>query len=45
MYRPGETLMQSKKVLSEDFITQGPKITEFEEEIANYVGAKYGVAF
>ena len=33
------------KVLSEDFITQGPKITEFEEEIANYVGAKYGVAF
>ena len=32
-------------VLSEDFITQGPKITEFEEEIAKYVGAKYGVAF
>lgn len=26
-------------------LTQGPKINEFEEAIANYVGAKYAVAF
>ena len=33
------------KVLNEDFITQGPRINEFEEKIAKYVGAKYAVAF
>lgn len=32
-------------VLNDDFITQGPKITEFEEKIAKYVGAKHAVAF
>ncbi len=32
-------------VLNDDFITQGPRIAEFEEKIAKYVGAKYGVAF
>jgi len=32
------------KVLKSDFITQGPKIKEFEEKIARYVGAKYAVA-
>lgn len=33
------------EVLKEDFITQGPRINEFEEKIADYVGAKYAVAF
>lgn len=33
------------EVLNADFITQGPKINEFEEAIAKYVGAKYAVAF
>lgn len=32
-------------VLRGDWITQGPKIKEFEEVIAEFVGAKYAVAF
>ena len=32
------------EVLSSDFITQGPKIDEFERIFANYCGAKYAVA-
>ncbi|OBQ54930.1 UDP-4-amino-4,6-dideoxy-N-acetyl-beta-L-altrosamine transaminase [Tamlana sp. s12] len=30
--------------LKADFLTQGPKIKEFEDDFANYVGAKYAVA-
>lgn len=33
------------KVLKSDFITQGPKINEFEEELSKYCGSKYAVAF
>ena len=33
------------EVLKSDFLTTGPKVKEFEEIIANYVGAKYAVAF
>jgi len=33
-----------KKVLQSDFLTQGPKIKEFEDAFAKYVGAKYAVA-
>lgn len=32
-------------VLRSDFITQGPKIPEFERAVADYHGAKYAVAF
>ena len=32
------------KTLRADFLTQGPKIREFEEKFAEYVGAKYAVA-
>lgn len=32
------------KTLTADFLTQGPKVKEFEEKFANYVGAKYAVA-
>ncbi|MFD1736761.1 UDP-4-amino-4,6-dideoxy-N-acetyl-beta-L-altrosamine transaminase [Bacillus salitolerans] len=31
--------------LNSPYITQGPKIEEFERKVANYVGAKYAVAF
>jgi len=31
-------------VLKSDFLTQGPKVKEFEEKFAHYVGAKYAVA-
>ncbi|SFW56495.1 UDP-4-amino-4,6-dideoxy-N-acetyl-beta-L-altrosamine transaminase [Cellulophaga fucicola] len=32
------------KTLTADFLTQGPKVKEFEEKFAVYVGAKYSVA-
>lgn len=32
------------EVLKSDYLTQGPKIAEFEEEFAKYVGSKYAVA-
>jgi len=32
------------KTLKSDYLTQGPKINEFEIEFANYVGSKYAVA-
>ncbi len=31
-------------VLKSDWLTQGPKIAEFEEAFANYIGVKYAVA-
>lgn len=31
-------------VLNSDFLTQGPKIKEFEDKFAEYVGSKYAVA-
>lgn len=33
------------KTLKSDWLTQGPKIEEFEDNIANYVGSRYAVAF
>lgn len=33
------------EVLKSDFLTQGPKLTEFEKAVAEYHGAKYAVAF
>src|SRR6476620_1720291 len=32
------------KTLQSDFLTQGPKIAEFEEKFARYIGCKYAVA-
>lgn len=32
------------KTLSEDFLTQGPRVREFEDAFAAYVGASYAVA-
>lgn len=32
-------------VLKSDYITQGPNIRQFEQSVAEYVGAKYAVAF
>jgi hypothetical protein len=32
------------ETLQSDFLTQGPKILEFEEVFANYIGSKYAVA-
>jgi len=33
------------KVLKSDFVTQGPKIPEFEKKLAEYCGSKYAVVF
>jgi len=30
--------------LKSDFLTQGPKIAEFEQVFANYIGSKYALA-
>lgn len=32
------------ETLKSDFLTQGPKVKEFEERFAEYVGAKYAIA-
>jgi len=33
------------ETLRSPFLTQGPKVEEFEQAVADYVGAKYAVAF
>jgi len=32
------------ETLTADFLTQGPKVKEFEDKFANYIGSKYAVA-
>jgi UDP-4-amino-4,6-dideoxy-N-acetyl-beta-L-altrosamine transaminase len=39
-----EDIQEVVKALRSDFLTQGPKIAEFEVAFASYVGAKYAVA-
>ena len=39
-----EDIQAVAKALTEDFLTQGPKILEFEKLFANYIGSKYAVA-
>jgi UDP-4-amino-4,6-dideoxy-N-acetyl-beta-L-altrosamine transaminase len=39
-----EDIEEVTKTLKSDFLTQGPKIKEFEERFADYTGAKYAVA-
>lgn len=40
-----EDIEEVVKTLKSPLITQGPKIEEFEKDIAKYCGAKYAVAF
>jgi len=40
-----EDLRAVAEVLKSDFLTQGPKVREFEEAFAQYVDARYAVAF
>ena len=39
-----DDIAQVVKVLQSDFLTQGPKVTEFENEICSYTGAEFCVA-
>ncbi|RTQ94281.1 UDP-4-amino-4,6-dideoxy-N-acetyl-beta-L-altrosamine transaminase [Lysinibacillus telephonicus] len=40
-----EDIEEVINTLRSPFLTQGPKITEFEQAIADYLGVKYAVAF
>jgi UDP-4-amino-4,6-dideoxy-N-acetyl-beta-L-altrosamine transaminase len=40
-----DDIQEVVKVLKSDFITQGPKIPEFEKNLATYCGCKYAVVF
>lgn len=40
-----DDIQEVVKVLKSSFITQGPKVREFEEVLARYCGAKYSVVF
>lgn len=44
-YVNDEDCIAVNEVLKSDFLTTGPKVKEFEDIIANYVGTKYAVAF
>jgi len=39
-----EDIQAVVETLKSDFLTQGPKIKEFEDAFANYIGSKYAVA-
>lgn len=39
-----EDIQAVKKVLTSDFLTQGPAVSEFEKHFAEYIGCKYAVA-
>jgi UDP-4-amino-4,6-dideoxy-N-acetyl-beta-L-altrosamine transaminase len=39
-----EDINEVVKVLKSNFLTTGPKVKEFEEKFANFVGSKYAVA-
>jgi len=43
-YIDKKDILEVSKTLKKDFITQGPKINEFEKSFAKYVGSKYAVA-
>lgn len=39
-----EDILAVNETLLSDYLTQGPKVAEFEQQFAQYVGAKYAVA-
>ncbi|WP_440946619.1 DegT/DnrJ/EryC1/StrS family aminotransferase [Methanosarcina sp. T3] len=43
-YFDSEELYEIRKVLDSGWVSQGPKVKEFENEVADYVGAKYAIA-
>ena len=44
-YIDREDIQEVVQVLKSDFITQGPKIPEFEKSLAEYCGSKFAVVF
>ena len=43
-YFDSEELEEVKKVLDSGWVSQGPKVKEFEGKIAEYLGIKYAIA-
>ena len=43
-YFDSEELKELQKVLDSGWVTQGPKVKEFEDKIAKYLGVKYAIA-
>lgn len=43
-YFDSEELEEIQKVLDSGWVSQGPKVKEFEDKITNYLGVKYAVA-
>ena len=39
-----EDINEVVKILSSDFLTQGPTVPLFEKEVSNYCGSKYAIA-
>ncbi|MDC3122637.1 DegT/DnrJ/EryC1/StrS aminotransferase family protein [Alphaproteobacteria bacterium] len=38
-------IVEINKVLKSDYLTQGPKVSEFEKKISSFVKSKYSIAF
>ena len=43
-YFDSEELIEIQKVLDSGWVSQGPKVKEFEDKITNYLGVKYAIA-
>jgi dTDP-4-amino-4,6-dideoxygalactose transaminase len=43
-YFDSEELAEIKRVLDSGWVTQGPKVKEFEDKIVEYLGVKYAIA-
>jgi len=43
-WKDDDDIKEVIKVLKSDWLTQGPKVEEFEKAVAKYCGVKYGVA-
>ena len=43
-YFDSHEIEEIKKVLESGWVSQGPKVKEFEKDIANFLGKKYAIA-
>jgi dTDP-4-amino-4,6-dideoxygalactose transaminase len=43
-YFDSDELCEIKEVLDSGWVSQGPKVKEFENKVANYIGAEYAIA-
>ncbi len=43
-YFDSDEIKEVQKVLDSGWVTQGPKVKEFEEKVAKYLGVKYAIA-